>query len=141
VLSAVDLVEIAVKYLEDDPLFNAGRGAVLNREGVCEMEASIMDGRSLSCGAASLIKTIRNPISVARLVMEKTEHNYIVGPAAETLALAYGLESVDPNYFITEKRIQQFKESNEKNIVSLDHNDNDNDNDMKENSKKGKQKL
>jgi L-asparaginase / beta-aspartyl-peptidase len=81
--TSLDAVEQVVKFLEDDPRFNAGKGAVYTSEGTHELDASIMDGRDLSCGAIASVKTIKNPISLARLVMEKTQHVLLVGEGAE----------------------------------------------------------
>ena len=80
--SALDAVEEAVAVMEDDPVFNAGVGSALNLAGEAEAEASIMDGPSLSAGAVALVRTIRNPVRLARLVMEKTDHVLLVGPTA-----------------------------------------------------------
>lgn len=122
--SAVDIVEFAVKLLEDEPLFNAGCGAVYTSEGVHELEASIMNGINLECGAASLITCVKNPISVARLVMEKTIHNYVIGPSVEKLAAHHGLEQVTQEYYHTEKRKEQLLEAQKLAIVCGDHLDN-----------------
>eukprot|EP01038_Epipyxis_sp_PR26KG_P007576 gene7576-10324_t len=120
--TAVDVVEFAVNELENDPLFNAGRGAVLTSESTHEMECSIMDGREgLKCGAASLIKTVKNPISVARLVMEQTKHNYLVGSSVEALAVEYGLEIVPNSYFTVASRQEQLQIAKRESVVSLDH--------------------
>jgi beta-aspartyl-peptidase (threonine type) len=122
VVTAVDVVEFAVKLLEDEPLFNAGVGAVLTADHTHELEASIMDGTTLKCGAASLIRTVRNPVSVARAVMQHTKHNYLIGnDAAERLAHKYGLECVDPSYFTTERRKYQLKVAKQHEAVFLDH--------------------
>lgn len=99
----MDICVYAVCLLEDEPLFNAGRGAVLTNKGTHELEASIMDGSNLKCGAVSMITKVKNPIRAARLVMDTTFHNYIIGEAAEALAIGK-LEFVDNSYFTTEKR-------------------------------------
>lgn len=119
--TAVDIAEFAVKELENEPLFNAGKGAVYTADKTHELDASIMDGSTLSCGATSMIKTIKNPVSVARLVMERTDHVFIVGDSAERLAVTSGLEQVDQSYYHTEKRLQQLHTAQQKNVVARDH--------------------
>lgn len=106
---AVDAVEAAVKVLEDDPMFNAGKGAVLTRDGKAELDASIMDGRERKAGAVAQLRRTKNPISAARLVMDKTKHVMFAGADADALAEASGLEIVDPSYFITPRRQDQLK--------------------------------
>lgn len=98
---ALDVVTRCVAMLEDDPLFNAGRGAVLNADGAVFCDASIMDGRDLSAGAVAGISGPRNPILLARLVMEKTPHVFMIGAGAERLGRAHGLAFEDAAYFIT----------------------------------------
>jgi L-asparaginase / beta-aspartyl-peptidase len=102
--SSLDAVESTVRMLEDNPLFNAGKGAVFTNEGKNELDASIMDGKSLSAGAVAGVTTIRNPISAARAVMEKSPHVMMAGKGAEQFAAQAGLEIVDPSYFRTEGR-------------------------------------
>lgn len=101
--SSLDAVEKVVNYLEDNPLFNAGRGSVLNSDGNVEMDAAIMSGHDLSAGSVAGIKTVKNPISLARLVMEKTPHVMLTGPGAERFADEMKVERVDSTYFIDEK--------------------------------------
>jgi beta-aspartyl-peptidase (threonine type) len=105
--ASLDAVVQVVKFFEDDSLFNAGKGAVLTSEGKCELDASIMDGRDLSSGAVTGVTIIKNPISLARLVMEKTNHVLFSGKGAEELGKEFGVEIVDSSYFLTEKRLQQ----------------------------------
>ncbi|HUN21736.1 MAG TPA: isoaspartyl peptidase/L-asparaginase [Anaerolineales bacterium] len=100
--SALDAVEQAIVALEDHPAVNAGRGATLTRDGKAELDALIMDGRNLGLGCTANIRTVRNPIRLARAIMERTPHTLIVGPAADELAAQFGLEIVPPEYFITE---------------------------------------
>jgi len=119
--TALDAVEAAVKTLEDDPLYNAGRGAVMNSQGGFELDASIMDGSNLRCGAVAGVKHVRNPIVAARLVMEKTPHVLLMGSGADEFAESLGLTPVDQQYFWTEKRFAQWKKAQEKNRVQLDH--------------------
>jgi L-asparaginase / beta-aspartyl-peptidase len=115
--SALDAVETAVRYLEDCPLFNAGHGAVFTCDGKNELDAAIMDGKNRAAGAVASVHTLKNPISAARAVMEKTEHVLLVGKGAERFASAAGLEIVEPSYFRTEKRWQQWQD-----IVTNSHN-------------------
>jgi beta-aspartyl-peptidase (threonine type) len=102
--SAIETVERVVRELEDDARFNAGRGAVFNRDGEHEMDASIMDGASLACGAVAGVRTVRHPIGLARLVMERTDHVLLAGDGAERFAAEAGVERVDPDWFFTQKR-------------------------------------
>jgi beta-aspartyl-peptidase (threonine type) len=102
--SSLDAVEIAIHVLEDSPLFNAGKGAVFTHEGKNEMDAAIMDGKTLKAGAVAGVTVIRNPISAARAVMEKSEHVMMAGKGAEEFAKQAGLTLVDPSYFYTEDR-------------------------------------
>ncbi len=112
--SSLDAIEATIKVLEDSPLFNAGKGAVFTSEGTNELDASIMDGATLKAGAVAGIKRIKNPISLARLVMEKSPHVMMVGEGAETFAKQNGIEWVDPKYFYTEQRWKQLEEAKKK---------------------------
>jgi beta-aspartyl-peptidase (threonine type) len=107
--SSLNAVEKVVRFLEDDSLFNAGRGAVFNSIGVNELDASIMDGRDLSSGAVAGVKIIKNPISLARLVMEKTRHILFAGEGADKLGIEFGVETVKPEYFKVEKRFLELQ--------------------------------
>ncbi|HJT44983.1 MAG TPA: isoaspartyl peptidase/L-asparaginase [Chthoniobacterales bacterium] len=102
--SALDATESAVRTFEDDPLFNAGKGSVFNAAGVNEMDAAIMDGRTLRAGTVANIEHVKNPIGLARLVMEKSPHVMMAGPGAESFAKEHGLELVDAKYFFTQHR-------------------------------------
>jgi L-asparaginase / beta-aspartyl-peptidase len=102
--SSLDAVEAAIRVLEDNPLFNAGKGAVFTHEGRNELDASIMDGKTRKAGAVAGVTIIRNPISAARAVMDKSPHVMMVGRGAELFATKMGLEVVDPSYFWTERR-------------------------------------
>jgi beta-aspartyl-peptidase (threonine type) len=102
--SALDAVTHAVKLLEDDPLFNAGRGAALTRTGRAELDASIMDGRTLAAGAVAGVGHVRNPIELARRVMERSQHVLMVGAGAEEFALEEGFELVPNEFFRTPER-------------------------------------
>jgi L-asparaginase / beta-aspartyl-peptidase len=102
--SALDATEAAVRVFEDDPLFNAGKGSVFNAAGVNEMDAAIMDGKTLRAGTVANLQHIKNPINLARLVMEKSPHVMMAGEGAEAFAKEHGLELVDPKYFFTQER-------------------------------------
>ena len=107
--SSVDVVEAVVRYLEDDPQFNAGKGAVLNSRGSCELDASIMDGRNLAGGAVAGVTRVKNPISLARLVMERTRHVLLAGEGADQFAKQMGVPRVDPAYFLTPRSQRRFE--------------------------------
>jgi L-asparaginase / beta-aspartyl-peptidase len=102
--SSLDAVEKAVRIMEDSPLFNAGKGAVFTHDGRNEMDASIMEGRTKAAGSVAGVTIIRNPITAARAVMEKSAHVMMTGRGAELFATSVGLEIVDPSYFWTERR-------------------------------------
>jgi len=107
--SALDAVEAAVVALEDDPHFNAGRGSVFTYEGVIELDASIMDGRGRAAGAVTGLTTIRNPVRLARAVMDDGRHVFLAGKGAEEFARERGVETVDPAWFATEERRRQLE--------------------------------
>ena len=107
--SALDAVETSIRLMEDDPLFNAGRGAVFTAGGRNELDASIMDGATLSAGAVAAITRARHPISVARVVMQKSPHVMLAGDGADSFAREQGLEIVDPSFFFTERRWQELE--------------------------------
>lgn len=102
--SALDAVEAVIKILEDNPLFNAGKGAVFTNEGKNELDAAIMDGKTLKAGAVASVTHIRNPIVAARAVMERSEHVMLIGEGAEKFAKAHGAVMVEPSYFFTQDR-------------------------------------
>jgi L-asparaginase / beta-aspartyl-peptidase len=108
--SSMDAVVAAVMILEDSPLFNAGKGAVFNFEGRNELDASIMDGKTLQAGAVAGITNIKNPITAARKVMENSPHVMLTGRGAEQFAFEQGLEAVDPSYFFDQSRWDQYRE-------------------------------
>ncbi|MBI4532798.1 MAG: isoaspartyl peptidase/L-asparaginase [Candidatus Melainabacteria bacterium] len=118
--SSLDAVEQAIKVFEDSHLFNAGKGAVLNKEGRAELDASIMDGRTHQAGAVASVTTIRNPISAARLVMNKTPHVMLVADGAEEIAREAGLEIVGLSYFQTEKHWLHLEKAGTVGAVALD---------------------
>jgi beta-aspartyl-peptidase (threonine type) len=107
--SSLDAVEKAIRVLEDDPLFNAGKGAVFTAEGRNELDASIMDGRDLKAGAVAGVTRTRNPISLARAVMEQSR-TLLTGEGADAFSKEKGLEQVDPSYFRTERRLKELEE-------------------------------
>jgi beta-aspartyl-peptidase (threonine type) len=104
--SSLDAVDTAIRILEDDPLFNAGRGAVFTAEGKNELDAAVMDGSNLKAGAVAGVTRTRHPISLARAVMEKSPHVMLIGAGADAFAVQAGLEQVDPSFFFTERRWQ-----------------------------------
>ncbi len=115
--SSLDAVEQVIRILEDSPLFNAGKGAVFNHEGKNELDASIMDGRTLNAGGVTCVGDIKNPISAARVVMEKSEHVLLVGAGASAFAASQGIELVDSGYFYTERRWNDLQKQLEKEKV------------------------
>jgi L-asparaginase / beta-aspartyl-peptidase len=106
---SLDAVEAAIRFMEDSPLFNAGKGAVLTEKGEAELDASIMDGSTLMAGAVAGVKHVKNPVKLARLVMEKSPHVMMVGSGAEEFGKENGIEMVDPSYFITKERWEQYQ--------------------------------
>ena len=102
--SSLDAVEATVKILEDNPLFNAGKGAVFTHEGKIELDAAVMNGKNLAAGSMAGVTTIKNPVSGARAVMEKSGHVMLIGKGAEAFAAEQGLDIVDPSYFYTQSR-------------------------------------
>lgn len=118
--SAVDAVATAITVLEDDPNFNAGKGSVFTHDGKNEMDAAVMDGESLRAGAVAGVQRVRNPILLARAVMEHSPHVMLIGAGAEAFAKEQGIVLVDPSYFRTEERWQQLqkalKEGSEKHL-------------------------
>ncbi|XP_057519727.1 isoaspartyl peptidase/L-asparaginase 1 [Amaranthus tricolor] len=119
--SPLDVVELVVMELENHPLFNAGRGSVLTTEGTVEMDASIMDGKTKKCGAVSGVKTVKNAVSLARLVMEKTPHVYLGFEGAEAFAREQVVETANQSYFITPANVERLQQAKEANRVQLDY--------------------
>jgi beta-aspartyl-peptidase (threonine type) len=107
--AALDVCESLVRMLEDDELFNAGRGAVLTERGEAELDAAIMDGPTMRAGAVAGVKTVRHPIALARLVMERTPHVLLIGEGAEVFATEAGVERVSNEWFITPRRREQLE--------------------------------
>ncbi len=112
--SSLDAVEKTINVLEDSPLFNAGKGAVFTNAETNELDASIMDGKTLNAGASAGTTTVRNPINLARAVMEKSKHVMLSGKGAEIFAEEQGLTLVDPSYFHTENRLESLKRVKER---------------------------
>ena len=119
--TALDAVETAVILLENTPLFNAGKGSVFTNNGIHEMDAAIMDGQSLKAGAVSLITGVKNPISLARDVMEKSHHVFLAGEGAMQFAKINGHEILGPEYFYDEVRYQQWQGIKDSDGFQLDH--------------------
>lgn len=117
-------VETAIMVMEDSPLFNAGKGAVFTNEGKNEMDAAIMDGKTLKAGAIAGVTTIKNPIRGAIAVMEKSPHVLMAGKGADLFAKEQGLEIVDPSYFYTEARYKALIKAKEEEKMELDHTEN-----------------
>ncbi len=107
--TALDAVELAVRAMEDHPLLNAGYGAALNRDGIVELDALIMDGQTHQIGAVAGVQRVRNPVSLARLIMERTSHHLLITEGAERFAAEQGFPLVDPESLITAQRRQQQK--------------------------------
>ncbi|MEQ1780522.1 MAG: isoaspartyl peptidase/L-asparaginase [Hyphomonadaceae bacterium] len=117
---ALDAVQAAVQVLEDNPNFNAGRGAVLTREGVAELDASIMDGRDRRAGAVAQVRTVKNPIRAARHVMEHSGRVMFAGPDVDEMAAQAGLEIVPPDYFITPRRQGELERAMAGEVLPMD---------------------
>lgn len=112
--TSLDAVEQVIRALEDAPMFNAGRGSVFTHAGTHELDASLMDGRTLQCGAVASVTTVRYPISAARLVMEETRHVLLAGPGADQFAAQMGLEPVLNEFFSTDSRRQQLQRAQQR---------------------------
>lgn len=119
--SAIDAVTLAVERLEECPLFNAGIGGVLNRDGAVELDAAIMRGEDRGCGAVAGVSRVQSPVRLARAIMEQTPHVFFAGAGAERLAAGLGLPDVEPGYFVTELRRQQLAHSQRTGTIVLDH--------------------
>lgn len=121
--SSVDAVEVAVAALEDFPLFNAGRGAVFNNVGKHEMDACIMRGDTKEAGAVCGVAGVKNPVKLARAVMERSGHVLLSGQGAEEFGRAQGMEFADEAYFYTQQRYDQWQQALKEDRVQLDHSD------------------
>ncbi|MBS1644916.1 MAG: isoaspartyl peptidase/L-asparaginase [Bacteroidetes bacterium] len=119
--SAIDAVAATVSSLEDCPLFNAGRGSVFNHIGEHEMDAAIMAGNNLACGAVAGIQGVRNPVQLARAVMEETEHVLLIGQGAQTFAQTQDFPLQPASYFFTQQRFDQWQQALQEGRVQLDH--------------------
>ena len=125
--SALQAAETCASLLEDDPVFNAGCGSVLNENGKVEMDAAIMDGRDLSAGAVAAIENIANPVQLARLVLTNSEHVMLIAEGAMRFADHEGMERVPEDYFYTPDRIEQLRQARLKHKMMLDHDDTEED--------------
>jgi beta-aspartyl-peptidase (threonine type) len=134
--SSLDAVEAAIRSLEDHPLFNAGKGSVFTHEGKNEMDASIMEGKNLMAGAVAGVQNIKNPISLARAVMEKSEHVLLSGSGAMAFAESIKSEILPNDYFFVQQRYDQLQEALKSNRVVMDHDDKKMQNDGTNNEKK-----
>ncbi len=119
--SALDAVEAAVKCLEDNPLFNAGKGAVYTKKGVHELDAAIMDGKNLQAGAIAGVRNVKNPVSFAKVVMEKSGHVLLSGKGANDYALKMKIEMESDDYFYTKQRYDQWLQVRHTDFYHLDH--------------------
>jgi beta-aspartyl-peptidase (threonine type) len=118
---SIDAVEAAIRSLEDNPLFNAGRGAVFTNEGKHEMDASLMNGKDLTAGAVAGVQNIKNPISLARGVMEISEHVFMAGLGAQEFAKKINAEFMPDDYFFVQMRYDQLQQAKESDTMILDH--------------------
>ncbi len=117
--SSLDAVEIAISTLEDNPLFNAGRGSVYTKDETQEMDASIMSGKDQNAGAVASVSRVKNPIKLARYIMEHTKHVLMAGLGAERIAKQGKLELVDPSYFYSEEKLQRVRKQKAKEIGTV----------------------
>lgn len=120
--TAIDAVRAAVVSLEDNILFNAGKGSVFAKDGSQEMDAAIMDGKTLMAGAASAVRNIRNPVELAYAIMTKSEHVMLNGQGAYDFAKLYGIKTESDEYFFSPFRYEQWKQMQNSNEAALDHN-------------------
>ncbi len=121
--TSLDAVQKTINVMEDSPLFNAGKGAVFTNAGTNEHDASIMDGKTLNAGASAGTTTIRNPINLARAIMDNSPHVMLSGKGADTFAEEQGLQIVDPSYFYTERRFKSLQRAKKAERTELDHDD------------------
>ncbi len=119
--TSLDAVQTAVNHLEDSPLFNAGKGSVFTNDGTHEMDAAIMEGKNLQAGAVSLITGIKNPVSLARDVMEKSDHVFLAGEGAMRFAKQNGYKLENPDYFYDAHRYEQWQNIKDSDKFELDH--------------------
>lgn len=123
--SSLNAVEASIRLLEDNELFNAGRGSVFTHDERNEMDASIMTGKDLRAGAVAEVQNIKNPISLARAIMEKSEHVMMAGHGAQEFAKKHNIEFMPNDYFFTEWRFEQLQKAKETDSIVMDHNDDD----------------
>jgi L-asparaginase / beta-aspartyl-peptidase len=119
--SSLDAVEKAIISLENNPLFNAGKGAVFTNEGKNELDASLMNGKDLSAGAVAGVKNIKNPISLAKAVMQQSEHVFMAGLGAEEFAKKVNAEFMPDDYFYVQMRYDQYLQAKASDTIQLDH--------------------
>lgn len=119
--SAVTVVERCVAMLENDPLYNAGKGSVLNERGKVEMDAAIMDGSGLRCGAVAAVSGVKNPVKLARFVMDKSKHVMLIGSGAVQFGRLHKVQMEKDAYFIVPRRLEQWKQAKSADRVALDH--------------------
>lgn len=119
--NALEAVETCASLLEDDPLYNAGAGSVLNEDGKVEMDAAIMEGADLQAGAVAGVHNITNPIQLARIVLEESEHVMLIGDGAMRFAEYWNVPSVPDQYFLTAERVKQWEEAHRQHRIGLDH--------------------
>ena len=119
--TSIEAVEAAINIMEDSPLFNAGKGAVFTNAETNELDAAVMDGKTLNAGAVAGVTTVKNPIDLAIAVMNKSEHVMMIGKGAETFAEEQEIEIVDPSYFYTENRFRGLQRIKESEKTQLDH--------------------
>lgn len=122
--TSMEAVTAAIHIMEDSPLFNAGKGAVFTHDKTNELDASVMDGKTLNAGAVSGVTTVKNPIDLAVAVMDKSEHVMLSGKGAEEFAQEQGFEVTNPSYFYTERRMKSVESAIQRETVELDHDDN-----------------
>ena len=121
--TSLDAVTKTINVMEDSPIFNAGKGAVFTNAETNELDASIMDGKTLNAGASAGTTTVKNPIDLARAIMDNSPHVMLSGKGADTFAAEQGLEIVDPSYFYTESRFNSLQRAKERDEIELDHDD------------------
>jgi len=121
--TSIDAITKTINVMEDSPLFNAGKGAVFTNEGTNELDASIMDGKTLNAGASAGTTTVKNPIDLAHAIMDNSPHVMLSGKGADIFAKEQGLEIVDPSYFYTEGRFKALERIRESEKIELNHNE------------------
>jgi len=119
--SALDAVETAIIIMENDPIFNAGRGSVFTKKGLNEMDAAIMDGSNLAAGAVAGVRNVKNPITLAKAIMLKSGHVFLSGSGAGEFALTNGIEMAPDNYFFNKSRYDQWVKIRDSDYTQLDH--------------------